>query len=153
MNEPCECCTWDHAVQAFDVLLGYSALCAHLVDEAGNKPDHRVGYITVLWVLKPTFRIKALCHAAGNAVKQTWWQNENEKGQALMSRRIFDLRCESCVLTQRDLKMHCDKEQWRWEWFSGWRVLSVDVCINCSDSFSQGECFTCADDATSLLNA
>lgn len=69
MNELCECCTWDHAVQAFDVLLGYTALCAHLVDEAGDEPDHRVGYVAVLRVLKPTFCVKALCHTAGDAVR------------------------------------------------------------------------------------
>lgn len=47
LNERCECCTWDHAVQALDVFLGYSALGAHLVDEAGDEPDHRVSHIAV----------------------------------------------------------------------------------------------------------
>ncbi len=67
----CERCTWDHTVQAFDMFLGHSALCAHLVDEAGNEPDHRVGHIAVLGVLKPAFCVKALCDATGNAVKHT----------------------------------------------------------------------------------
>lgn len=69
VNEQCERCTWDHAVQALDVFLGHSALCAHLVDEAGNKPDHRVGHVAGLRVLKPTLCVKALCDATGNAVK------------------------------------------------------------------------------------
>lgn len=71
VNEHCECSTWDHAVQALDVLLGYAALCAHLVDEAGNEPDHRVSHVAVLRVLKPAFCVKALCNATGNAVKHT----------------------------------------------------------------------------------
>lgn len=69
MNEHCERCTWDHAVQTLDVFLGYSALCAHLVDETSNKSDHRVSHVAVLRVLKPTFCVKALCDATGNAVK------------------------------------------------------------------------------------
>ena len=69
MNENCEHYTWDHAVQALDVFLGYSALGAHLVNEACNEPDHRVGHVAVFRVLKPTFCVKALCHTAGNAVK------------------------------------------------------------------------------------
>lgn len=48
VNEHCECSTWDHAVQALNVLLGYAALCAHLVNEAGDEPDHRVSHVAVL---------------------------------------------------------------------------------------------------------
>lgn len=63
----CEFCTWNHAVQALDVLLCDSALCAHLVDEAGDKPDHRVCNVAVFGVLKPTFCVKALRHTASDA--------------------------------------------------------------------------------------
>lgn len=70
MNEHRESCTWDHAVKTLDMFLGYSALCAHLVNEAGNKSDHRVGHVAGLRVLKPTFCVKALCDTTGNAVKQ-----------------------------------------------------------------------------------
>lgn len=69
-NEHCGCCTWDHAVQALDVLLGYATLCAHLVNEAGDEPDHRVGHVAVFRVLKSTFCVKALRDAPSNAVKQ-----------------------------------------------------------------------------------
>lgn len=69
VNEHCECCTGDHAVQALDVFLGYAALGAHLVDEAGDKPDHRVGHVAVFRVLEPALSVKALCNAAGNAAK------------------------------------------------------------------------------------
>lgn len=69
MNEHCECCTGDHAVQALDVFLGYAALGAHLVDEAGDKPDHRVGHVAAFRVLEPALSVKALCNAAGNAAK------------------------------------------------------------------------------------
>ena len=55
-------------MQALDVFLGHSALCAHLVDEAGNEPDYRVCYVAVLRVLKPTLSVKALCHTASDAV-------------------------------------------------------------------------------------
>lgn len=48
LNTHCECCTWDHAVQALDVFLGHATFCAHFIDEAGNKPNHRVGHIAVL---------------------------------------------------------------------------------------------------------
>lgn len=71
VDEHCEQCTWYHAVQALDVLLGYAALCAHFVDEAGNKPDHGVGHIAVLRLLKPAFRVEALCNATSNAVSHT----------------------------------------------------------------------------------
>lgn len=54
-------------MQAFNVLLCHAALCAHLIDEAGHKPNHRVGDVAVFRVLKPTFSIKALCHTASNA--------------------------------------------------------------------------------------
>lgn len=63
----CEFCTWYHAVQALDVLLCDAALCAHLVDEARDKPDHRVGHVAVFGVLKPAFCIKALRHTPGDA--------------------------------------------------------------------------------------
>lgn len=88
------CCTWDHAVQALDVLLSYAALCAHLVDEAGNEPDHRVGHVAVFRVLKSAFCVIALCDAPSNAVKQ--WRNENETGQATME-EIWSEHWEWCV--------------------------------------------------------
>ena len=55
-------------MQALDVFLGYAALCAHLVDEAGDEPDHGVGHVAVLRVLKAALCVKALCDTASNAV-------------------------------------------------------------------------------------
>lgn len=69
MNGQCDYSTWDHAVQALDVLLGNAALRANFVNEARNKPDHRIGHVAVLRVLEPTFSVKALCNAAGDAAK------------------------------------------------------------------------------------
>lgn len=51
------------------MLLGNSALCAHLVNKARNKPDHEVGHVTGLRVLEPALCVEALSHTAGNAVK------------------------------------------------------------------------------------
>lgn len=51
------------------MILGYSTLCAHLVDEAGNEPDHRVGHVAVLRVLEPALCVKAFRNAPGNAVE------------------------------------------------------------------------------------
>lgn len=59
-----------------------------------------------------------------------------------------DLRVES-VLTEMALRMHCDKEQGKKEWFAAWQEQSVDACINRLDSFSQDECFTRDSDAIS----
>lgn len=85
VNEQCERCTWDHAVQALDVLLGYAALCAHFVDEAGNEPDHRVGHVAALRVFKPAFCVEALRNAAGDAAKHTMHNDaiKNEEGHKL----------------------------------------------------------------------
>lgn len=72
MNEQCDYGTWNHAVQALDVLLGNATLCANFVDEARNKLDHGIGHITVLRLLKSAFCVKALCNASGNAAKHMW---------------------------------------------------------------------------------
>lgn len=58
-------------MQALYVVLRHSALCAHLVNETSYKPDHRVSHVAILGVLKATFCVKALCHAASNAVNKT----------------------------------------------------------------------------------
>lgn len=70
MNEQCDYSTWDHAVQALDVLLGNAALRANFVDEARNKLDHRIGHVAVLGVLEAAFSVEALCNAAGDAAKR-----------------------------------------------------------------------------------
>lgn len=60
--------TWNHAMQVLDVLLGDAALRAHLIYEAGDEPGRRVGDVAVLRVLEATLSIKALGHAARDAV-------------------------------------------------------------------------------------
>lgn len=72
MNEQCDYGTWNHAVQALDMLLGNATLRANFVDEARNKPDHGIGHVTVLRVLESAFCVKALCNATGNAAKHMW---------------------------------------------------------------------------------
>lgn len=72
MNGQCDYGTWDHAVQALDVLLGNAALRANFVDEARNKLDHGIGHVTVLRVLESAFRVEALRNATGNAAKHMW---------------------------------------------------------------------------------
>lgn len=72
MNGQCAYGTWNHAVQALDVILGNAALRANFVDEARNKLDHGIGHVTVLWVLESAFRVEALCNATGNAAKHMW---------------------------------------------------------------------------------
>ena len=79
MNEHRNYCTWNHAVQALDVLLGYATLRANFVDEARNKPDHRISHVTVLRVLESTFCVKALCNATGNAAKNMWKGESSSK--------------------------------------------------------------------------
>lgn len=92
----CECCTWDHAVQALDVLLGDAALRAHLVDEAGNKPDHGVCRVAVLRVLEPALRVEALGHAASDAADINDDAVRLRKGHGAASKR------RGCMLTCPD---------------------------------------------------
>lgn len=61
--------TWDHAMQTLDVVLADTTLCAHLVNEAGDEPYHRVGHVAVLRVLKATLCVKALRHTACNTAE------------------------------------------------------------------------------------
>lgn len=57
-------------MQALDVFLGHAALGADLVDEAGHKPDHRVGHVAAFRLLEAALRVKALSNTAGNAAKE-----------------------------------------------------------------------------------
>lgn len=57
-------------MQALDVLLGYAALRAHFVDEAGDKPDDGVGHVAGFRLLEAALGVEALGDAAGNAVKR-----------------------------------------------------------------------------------
>lgn len=57
-------------MQALDVLLGHAALRAHFVNEAGDKPDHRVGHVAAFRLLEAALGVEALGDAAGNAVKK-----------------------------------------------------------------------------------
>lgn len=94
MNEQCDYATWDHAVQALDVLLGNAALCANFVDEARNEPDHRIGHVAVLGVLEPAFSVKALCNAAGDAAKHTRKGGSSGDGiQNVIRYEFGDLKC------------------------------------------------------------
>lgn len=80
-------------------------------------------------------------------------RSENVKGRVTTSMRRFDLKSESCVMTGMDLKMDCDKEQWKQKWFAAWQKQSVDAWINRSDSISKEECFTWDSDVTSPLDS
>lgn len=89
MNER-DYATWDHAVQALDVLLGNAALRAHFVDEAGDKPDHGVGHVAALRVLKPALCVKALSDAAGNAAERT---REGGSSSGRVQKRVRRFTC------------------------------------------------------------
>lgn len=94
--------TWDHAVQALDVLLGNAALRANFVNEARNKPDHRIGHVAVLGVLEPAFSVEALCNAAGDAAKHTRNGGSSSDGiQNMIQFEFGDLTCW---------------QKWDWEW-------------------------------------
>lgn len=58
-------------MQVLDVVLGDSALGAHLVDEASDEPHHRVSDVAVLRVFEPALRVEAFRNAAGDAVIST----------------------------------------------------------------------------------
>lgn len=101
MNGQCDYGTWNHAVQALDVLLGNAALCANFVDEARNKLDHGIGHVTVLRVLESAFRVEALCNATGNAAKHMWKREslseciQNVTGYVMTETELEEM--ESCL--------------------------------------------------------
>lgn len=55
-------------MQALDMILGHSALCAHFVNETRDESPHRVGDVTGLRVFESTLGVKALCHTPCNTV-------------------------------------------------------------------------------------
>lgn len=102
MNGQCDYSTWDHAVQALDVLLGNAALRANFVNEARNKPDHWIGHVAVLGVLEPALSVEALCNAAGDAAKHTRKGGSSSDGiQYVVQFGFGDLTCW---------------QKWDWEW-------------------------------------
>lgn len=64
----CMCFTWNHTMQALDMILGHSALCAHFVNETRDESPHRVGNVTGLRVFESTLSVKALGHTPCNTV-------------------------------------------------------------------------------------
>lgn len=55
-------------MQALDMILGHSTLCAHFVNETRDESPHSVGHVTGLRVFESTLRVKALCHTPCNTV-------------------------------------------------------------------------------------
>lgn len=73
-------------MQALDVLLGHAALRAHLVDEAGDKPDHGVGHVAAFRLLEAALRVETLGDAAGNAV-----ENGTQRGRLEVKLQLWDV--------------------------------------------------------------
>lgn len=67
----CVCVTWNHTVQALDMILSHSALCAHFVNETGDESPHSVGDVAGLRVFESTLGVEAFRHAPCNAVYYT----------------------------------------------------------------------------------